>query len=40
MSISFLGHAFGLSGHDHIRQEFVGGNILLHVRPKGKYKAP
>ena len=23
-------------GYDYVRQEFVGGNVLLHVRPKGK----
>ena len=36
MSTSFLYHAFGLPGYDYVRQEFVGGNILLHVRPKDK----
>ena len=36
MSTSFLYHGFGLPGYDYVRQEFVGGNILLHVRPKGK----
>ena len=36
MSTSFLYHAFGLPGYDYVRQEFVGGNVLLHVRPKGK----
>jgi transposase len=35
MSTSFLYHAFGLPGYDYVRQEFVGGNIFLHVRPKG-----
>ena len=36
MSTSFLYHAFGLPGYDYVRQEFVGGNVLLHVRPKGR----
>jgi hypothetical protein len=36
MSTSFLYHACGLPGYDYVRQEFVGGYVLLHVRPKGK----
>lgn len=36
MSTSFLHHAFRLPGYDYVQQEFVGGNILLQVRPKGK----
>jgi len=32
----FLYHGFGLPGYDYVRQEFVGGNVLLHVRPEGK----
>lgn len=36
MSSSFLHHAFRLPGYDYVLQKFVGGNILLHVRPKGK----
>jgi len=36
MSTNFFYHAFGLSGYDYGRQEFVGGSVLLHVRPKSK----
>lgn len=39
MSMSFLCHAFGLPGYDYVRQEFVGGNVLLHVRPRASWSA-
>ncbi len=36
MSTSLIYHAFGLRGYDYVRQDFVAGNVFLHVRPKPK----
>ncbi|WP_231856541.1 transposase family protein [Pseudodesulfovibrio piezophilus] len=34
MSTSFICHAFGLRGYDHVRQDFIAGNIILKVQLK------
>lgn len=36
MSMSLIYHAFGLHGYDYVRQEFVAGSLILHIRPKHK----
>ena len=34
MSTYLIYPAFGLRGHDYIRQDFIAGNIILKVQPK------
>ncbi len=36
MSTSFLYHAYGLQGHDYVRQSFVAGSIIFWVKPTEK----
>lgn len=36
MSTSFIYHAFGLQGYDYVRQEFLAGNVVFTIRPKGQ----
>lgn len=36
MSTSFIYHAFGLQGYDYVRQDFVAGNVILTIQPKGR----
>jgi transposase len=36
MSTSLIYHAFGLTGYDYVRQQFVGGSIHYRIRPKAK----
>ncbi|GEM_PF-1448812 len=36
MFISFIYHAFDLRGFEYVRQDFVAGDIILKIQPKGK----